>query len=228
MKRIVGILVLVTVPFLPLSGQERTVEETYLQETQENMIIREQSRADSREMKMIALSYIEDAIDRGNTGTAVREALEYLGLEGVLNRARENGRLVNNYPDVRRKAAEYLGKLGQGGNAEARDSLLKMVYYDNEPMVLQEVVKSLADIGQDDDGKAISTIAWILQKFDNTNPDNLLAFLAIDAFERLSGSGGINQNVIQILMRIADGPYIRSVQEKAKTALKTIRTGSKQ
>ena len=94
--------------------------------------------------------------------------------------------------------------------------------------MLQEVVKSLDDIGQDDDGKAISTIAWILQKFDNTNPDNLLAFLAIDAFERLSGSGGINQNVIQILMRIADGPYIRSVQEKAKTALKTIRTGSKQ
>jgi len=183
------------------------------------MIIREQSRTDSREMKMIALEYIGDAIDRGNKGEDVQQALEYMGLEGTLNRGRENGRLVNNYPDVRRETAKYLGKMK---TEEAKEILLKVIYYDNEPMVLQEAVKSLADIGIDDNGKTISTIAWILQKFDNTNPDNLLALSAIEAFEKL-GAGNRDTHAIQMLIRISDGPYIRPVQERARQALVNIR-----
>jgi HEAT repeat protein len=226
MKRIVVVLALAAVPFF-LSAQEMSVEESYLQESIENMIIREQSRADSREMKMIAIRYISDALDHGNTSPEVSEALEYLGLEGVLNRSRENGRLVNNFPDVRQEAAKYLGKMG---TPEAKSALLKMVYYDNEPMVLQEAVKSLADIGNDDDGKVVSTIAWILQKFDNTNPDDLLAFMAIDAFERLgAGSGGLSDpNAIQMLIRIAEGRYTTLVKDKAKIAMGKIRLSQAQ
>jgi HEAT repeat protein len=207
---------------------EISVEESYLQESVENMIIREQSRADTREMKMIALEYIGDAIDRGNKSEEVRQALEYMGLEGVLNQGRENGRLINNYPDVRRETAKYLGKMG---TPEAKDTLLRMIYYDNEPMVLQEVVKSLADIGIDDNGRTISTIAWILQKFDNTNPDNLLALSAIEAFEKLGGSssGGLKDpNAIQMLIRISEGPYIKPVQLRAKQALVNIRKAQQQ
>jgi HEAT repeat protein len=226
MKRIV-VLALVLFPLFLLAAQEMSVEESYLQESVENMIIREQSRADSREMKMIALKYIEDAINRGNTSTEVRDALEYLGLEGVLNRGRENGRLVNNFPDVRKEAAKYLGQMG---TTEAKDALLKIIYYDNEPMVLQEAVKSLADIGNDDGGRTVSTIAWILQKFDNTNPDDLLAFMAIDAFERLGASGGglKDPNAIQMLIRIAEGRYTTLVKDKAKTALSKIRLSQAQ
>jgi len=144
-----------------------------------------------------------------------------MGLEGTLNRGRENGRLVNNYPDVRRESARYLGKMG---TEEAKETLLKIIYYDNEPMVLQEAVKSLADIGIDDNGKTVSTIAWILQKFDNTNPDNLLALSAIEAFEKLGVGGKIRDpHAIQMLIRISDGPYIRPVQERARQALVNIR-----
>ncbi|MDR1506024.1 MAG: HEAT repeat domain-containing protein [Treponema sp.] len=229
MKRIVVMLALVSIPLFLLPGQEteRSVEESYLQESVENMIIREQSRADTREMKMIALAYIGDAIDRGNTGDEVRQALEYMGLEGVLNRSRENGRLVNNFPDVRREAARYLGRMG---TVEAKDALLKIIYYDNEPMVLQEAVKSLADIGNDDGGRTVSTIAWILMKFDNTNPDNLLALSAVEAFEKLgTASGGLRDpNAVQMLIRIAEGPYIRPVQDRAKAALGRIRLSQAQ
>jgi hypothetical protein len=224
MKRIVVVLTFVVFPFFLLAAQnaEMSVEESYLQESVENMIIREQSRADSREMKMVALAYIGDAIGRGNTSNEVRQALEYLGLEGVLNRGRENGRLVNNFPDVRREAVKYLGQMG---TAEAKETLLKIVYYDNEPMVLQEAVKSLADIGNDDGGKTISTITWILQKFDNTNPDNLLALSAIDALEKLGAIGGglKDTNAIQMLIRIAEGPYIKPVQQRAKQVIMNLR-----
>jgi HEAT repeat protein len=204
-----------------------SVEESYLQESVENMIIREQSRAESREMKMIALEYIGDALTRGNHSDEIRQALEYMGLEGVLNQGRENGRLINNYPDVRRETAKYLGQMG---TPEAKDALLKMIYYDNEPMVLQEAVKSLADIGNDDNGRTISTIAWIVQKFDNTNPDNLLALSAIEAFEKLgAANGGLKDpNAIQMIIRIADGPYIRPVQDRAKQALVNIRKAQAQ
>jgi HEAT repeat protein len=224
-KRYALVALVLLIPVLQVMGQsgsEMSVEESYLQESVEMMIIREQTRAESREMKLIALEYIGDAINRGNTSDDVRQALEFLGLEGVLNRARENGRLVNNYPDVRREAAKYLGQMG---TAEAKDTLLKMIYVDNEPMVLQEAVKSLADIGNDDNGRTVSTIAWILQKFDNLNPDNLLALSAIEAFEKLgAANGGLKDpNAISMIIRIAEGPYIRPVQERAKQALVNIR-----
>ena len=103
------------------SGREMTIEESYLQESIELMIIRETSRADSRDQKLIALEYIGEAINRGNTSKDITQALEYLSLEGVLNQSRENNRLLNNYPDIRRQAAKYLGLVG---TEEAKTALL--------------------------------------------------------------------------------------------------------
>ncbi|MDR2181220.1 MAG: HEAT repeat domain-containing protein [Treponema sp.] len=219
LKRFFLALGVLLIPALYTAGQntEMSVEESFLQESVDNMIIREQSRADSREMKNLALDYIRDAISSGNTSGEVRMALEYLGLEGVLNRANENGRLVNNFPDVRWRAAEYLGELG---TPEARDTLIKMVYYDSEPAVLTSAVEALTKIGSDPDGKAVETITWILSKFDNTNPDNRLAWRAIDAYVKF---GTKDYNAIQMLIRISEGPYLRPVQEKAREALKEIR-----
>ena len=229
MKRLIFLVLIASIPVIMALGQssEMSVEESYLQESVENMIIREQSRAESREMKLIALSYIGDAIDRGNKSEEVRRALEYMGLEGTLNSTRENGRLVNNYPDVRRESVKYLGLMG---TEEAKDTLLKIIYYDNEPMVLQEAIKSLGDIGIDDNGKTSATIAWIVQKFDNTVPDNLLALSAIEAIEKLgkNSSSPIDPSAVQMLMRIAEGNYIRIVQDRAKQALINIRKNQAQ
>jgi hypothetical protein len=200
------------------AGREMTVEQSYLQESVEMMIIREQSRTDSRDQKMIALEYIGDAINRGNVGEDVRSALEYLSLEGTVNKARENGRLVNNYPDVRTKAATYLGDLG---TPEAKDALIKIVMADAEPMVLTEAIKSLAKIGINENEEAVNAIAWIVARFDVLNPDNLLALSAIEAFEKIAAkNGGIKDpNVVRVLMRIADGRYIPPVRDRAKQAL---------
>jgi HEAT repeat protein len=203
-------------------NREMSVEESYLQESVELMVIRETSRADSRDQKLVALEYIGDAIGRGNTGEEVRAALEYLSMEGVMNKARENGRLVNNFPDVRRKSAEYLGDLG---TPEAKNTLLKIVVADPEPMVLQEAVKSLAKIGLNDNEETVNAIAWIVTRFDVLNPDNLLALSAVDAFDKIAEkNGGIKDpNAIRVLIRIAEGPYIKPVQERAKQVLMDLR-----
>ncbi|MDR1177708.1 MAG: HEAT repeat domain-containing protein [Spirochaetaceae bacterium] len=204
------------------SQREMSVEESYLQQSVELMVIREQSHADSREMKLLALQYIGEAIDRGNTSREIRDALEYMGLEGVLNQARENNRLVNDFPDIRREAARYLGEMG---TPEARDSLLRMLVVDREPMVLQETVKSLGKIGLNDNDETVATIAFIVRKFDVTFPDNLLALSAIDAFETLAerNNGIRSPDAINVLMRIAEGRYIRPVQDRARQALSDLR-----
>ena len=225
MKRLILLLLIVSIPVILVMGQssEMTVEESYLRETMENMIIREQSQTDSREMKMLALTIIGEAIERGNKSDDVRHALEYMGMEGTLNRARENGRLSNNFPDVRRESAKYLGQMG---TEEAKDALLKIIYYDNEPMVLQEAIKSLGDIGIDDNGRTLEAIAWAFKKFDNTVPDNLLALSAVDAIEKLISANGLRDpSTVQMLLRVAEGPYIKVVQDRARQALVNIRKG---
>lgn len=204
------------------TDDEMSVEESYLQESVELMVIRETSRADTRDQKLVALEYIGDAINRGNTGEEIRSALEYLSMEGVMNKARENGRLVNNFPDVRRKAAEYLGDLG---TPEAKNTLLRIVVADPEPMVLQEAIKSLAKIGLNDNEETVNAIAWIVRRFDVLNPDNLLALSAVEAFEKIAEkNGGIKDpNAIQTLIRIAEGPYIKPVQQRAKQVIMDLR-----
>jgi len=64
--------------------KELSVEESYLQESVEMMVIREQARAESRDMKLVALEYIGDAIKGGRANPEIQKTLEYLALEGIV------------------------------------------------------------------------------------------------------------------------------------------------
>lgn len=202
---------------------ELSVEESYLQQTVENMIIRDQSRASSREEKMIALDYIEDAIGRGNNSEEVWGALEYLTLEGILNKTRENGRLTNNFPDVRMRAVIFLGELG---TEEAKNTLIKLLIAESEPMVITEAFRSLAKIGINNNGDASNAIAWVLNHFEATMADDRMAFTALEAFEELAEKSdkAANLTVITTLSRIASaGHYNRNIRDRAREALEKIR-----
>ena len=203
--------------------REMTVEESYLQESIEIMIIRETARAHSREQKLIALEYVRDAIERGNRNDEIRQTLEFLSREGRRNVARENGRLVNNFPDVRRQAAKYLGQMG---TEEARRSLLEILSFENEPMVLQEAIKSLGDIGTNENNETVAYIAHVMTRYDNLNPDNIMAVAAIDAFEKIArNNNGLNSpEAIHVLVRISEGQYVTPVKERARQLMAELRT----
>jgi plasmid stability protein len=204
------------------SDEEKSIEESYLQDSIELTIIREQSRSDSWDGQMVALEYISEAIDSGNANDEIRAALEYMGLEGIANIMRENGRIVNNFPDVRARAAGYLGELG---TTEAKDALIKMLLADNEPWVLSEAVKSLAKIGINDDEETVRTIAWIIRRYDTIGPNDILAKSALEAFDTFAqNNNGIKDySTVQAIMRIRDGRYIRPVKDKAREVLGNIR-----
>ena len=204
------------------ASEERSVEESYLQEAIELMIIKEISQSESLDQKMLALQYIGEAIERGNTNDEIRQTLEYLAMEGVMSQARENGRLVNNFPLARREAAKYLGQLG---TPEARAALINMCNYEPEPMVLQEAIKSLGDTAKEDSDRALQAIVWIVGRFDVLNPDNLMALSAVDAIAKIAerNNGIRNPGAVALLIRIADGPYIRPVQNRARQVLSDLR-----
>lgn len=208
------------------ASDEKSVEESYLQEAIELMIIKETSQSGSLDQKLLALQYIGEAIERGNTSDDIRQALEYLSMEGVMNQARENGRLVNNFPLARREAAKYLGQLG---SKEAQTALINICRYEPEPMVLQEAIKSLGDCA-DENSNALEAIVWIVGRFNVLNPDNLMALAAVDAIAKIANrNGGIKDpGAAALLIRIADGPYIRPVQNKARQVLNDLRKSNAQ
>ena len=209
------------------SQKEMTVEESYLKESIEMMIIKETARAESREQKLIALEYIADAIGRGSTNDDIRQTLEFLTREGRMTVARENGRVTNNFPDVRRQAAKYLGQLG---TEEAKGALLNICQFENEPMVLQEAIKSLGDIGLNDNNETITSIAWAISKFDNRKPDNLMALATIDTFEKLLKKNDYvnSQEAIQTLVRISENAvYVTPVRERARQLLADLRSSGR-
>jgi hypothetical protein len=204
-------------------GREMSVEESYLQESNEIKIIREQTRGDTEEQKLLALEFIRDAIDRGNDREEVRASLEYLATEGTVVMARENGRLVNNFPLVRRQAVEYLGELR---TPEARDALIRIIRADNESMVLAEAFKSLAKIGINEGDGTVNEITTVVRHYHAlaaNKPDEYLIYSALEAYEQLAADGGINdQYTLGIIADIMVGPYQKKVRDRARDLLSNL------
>jgi len=201
---------------------EMTVEQSYLQESVELTIIREQSRLNSREAKLSALEYIAAAINRGSKSDEIRSSLEYLALEGVVNVARENGRVVNNFPDVRKQAAAFLGKLG---TPEAKTTLLKMISADNDPQVIAEALKSLGLIGNNGDSE-VNLIARTVSRFHNLNPDNMVVLAALDIFEKTAAAnnGLRDRFAIETITLVSESRYyVSSVRNRAKLLLEDLK-----
>jgi len=219
-----AVIIVSTVSAQSSTRREMTVEESYLQEAIELMIIRETARSTTREQKLIALQYIGEALERGSTNDEIRQTLDYLSREGTSSVARENGRIVNNFPDIRRQAARYLGQIA---TEEATNSLITILRYEEEPAVIQEAIKSLGDIGINNNNETIMFIVDITRKFNNLNPDNLIALATIDAFEKIARKNGglYYPEAIRLLNSIsANTVYVTGVRERARQLLAELRT----
>jgi hypothetical protein len=205
------------------STSEMSVEESYLQDAVDLMIVRETSKQESIHQKLMALDFIGGLIEQGNTSDEIRLTLERLSLEGTNVQARERGRLKNDFPEVRRQAAKHLGAFG---TEEAKIALLRVCVSDNEPWVLQEAVRSLGQIGIDKDGEVVGTIVWVTNKFTNTiSPDNLLAIAAIDSIQKIAkNNNGVREDAFNLLIKISEGAYSPPVREKARQTIMDIRT----
>ena len=209
-----------------LFAQERelTVEELYLRQV-EFQILKEQAFTGDRDMKEIVLEDLEFMLEENSVGEDdddVQYILEYLGMEGTTNIVIEGRRIVNNYPDIRRKAAELLGKLG---GERAKDTLVTMVMRDDEPMVKAEAAFALGAIGLNEKNEVVRALVHALDQQDFTKPDDNFALAVLNAFDRIAQSNnGINDpEVFRILVRVAQGGYVREVRARALAVLDSLR-----
>ena len=153
------------------SRTEKTVEEDYLVSI-EDVIITELSASPEYDNKFLALQYLENALSEGRTSPDMVAALRSLAGEGVTKKARTNGRLMNNYPDIRKKACELLGQVG---TEDAKNTLVQIVSDDQESMVVAAAVHSLGDIGLNENDEVVNAIEFMQRKFAALNPSSSLA-----------------------------------------------------
>ncbi len=196
-----------------------TVEEAYLNSI-EGVIIKEMVTSEGRDTKLVALQYIQDAIEKGKISADVERALDNLATVGLSTVVYENGRQMNNYPDIRMKACELLGKVG---TKEAMKTLVRVMYAENEPSVVSSAVHSLGELGFNDGDEAVEMINWINKKFDVINPTSSLALEILTTYEKLLSKVENKKPMVEGIMRIASNySYVTPVREKALSLLKTV------
>ncbi len=205
------------------SSSETSVESEYMSSV-EDIFITEMANSDQRDNKLVALQQLEAAVDNGTATPDMIRALNQLAGEGINTQSRMKGRISNNYPDIRAKACEILGKIG---TEDAVYVLTDVVKYDNETWVLSSAIRSLGDIGINEDDKVTETIAYISNKVESMNPTSSLANEVIDAYEKLLPNTKNKKPVIDSLTRIAsDYRLVRPVREKAMELLRANTTSS--
>jgi hypothetical protein len=205
-------------------GGEKTVEDVFLQSV-ELKIIGELAFSADRDMKIDALDSLEEMMEDGKVGEGDEEVhyiLDSLSLEGTGAQFRERGRLVNNYPEIRRRSCELLGKMG---GVNAKDSLINVLLNDDEPMVKAEAAYALGELGYNDNGQVTEALSFSILNDDILTPDNNFAFASLLAFEKLIDSDSENlqgATVYRALVRISSGNYIRPVKQKAKEVIRKL------
>ncbi|MBQ4496924.1 MAG: HEAT repeat domain-containing protein [Spirochaetaceae bacterium] len=221
-KKLISVAAVVILAVTCISAQQKsevTVEEQYLS-TIEDVIIKEMTMSDVRDNKLVALQYIEDALNANRISPEIQEALNSLVGEGIMNPNRENGRLMNNYPDIRAKAADLMAKIP---TEDSKEMLVKIVLGDTEPMVITSAIRSLGIIGINNNDDVVSTIAWTEKRFSTLNPTSSLAFEVLNAYEKLLPYTKDRNAMIQSISRIAANyQYVTPVRNRALELLKEI------
>lgn len=208
------------------ANKEITIEELFLQSV-EFQILREKAFSDDYDMKMSSLDDLEKKINDGSykaNAQQVEFVLEYLALEGSGRTTREGGRLVNNFPEVRRRSANMLGRLG---TEDAKNALIRVLLIDDEPTVQAEAAYGLGVIGINDNNEVVEALAFAYNKVDPAKPDNNLGYALCLAIEKLAqkSPGGIKDPAAyQMLVKIAQGNYLRTVKTKALQVLDELKT----
>ena len=201
------------------SEKETSVESEYLNDV-DGDIIMTLAESDEYDNKLVALQYLQSALDDGNTSDAVIQALDRLAGEGLTTQNRTNGRLSNNFPEIRREACKLMAKVP---TEHSKNTLISIAVADNEPMVIAAAVKSLGEIGINQNDETVEAIAFANRRNQVLNPTSSLALEVLNAFEMLGDSTENKKTMIDAVARIStDYHYVTPVRQKAYKLLKSL------
>ena len=201
------------------SEKETSVESEYLNDV-DGDIIMTLAESDEYDNKLVALQYLQSALEDGNTSDAVIQALDRLAGEGLTTQSRTNGRLSNNFPEIRREACKLMAKVP---TEHSKNMLIDIATADNEPMVIAAACKALGEIGINNNDETVEAIAFANRRNRVLNPTSSLALEVLNAFEVLADSTEDKKNIIREVTAIsADYHYVTPVRQKALNLLKKL------
>ncbi len=204
---------------------ETSVENEYLNDV-DGDIIMSLANSDELDNKLVALQYLQNAIEDGNTSDTVIQALDQLAGEGLTSQSRTNGRVINNFPEIRRQACLLLAKVP---TEHSKNTLVSIARADNEPMVMAAAVQSLGVIGINDNDEVVDAIAFANRKNQVLNPTSSLALEVLNAFEALADNTENKKTMIDAIARIStDYHYVTPVRQKAYKLLKQLSNNASQ
>jgi uncharacterized protein TP_0608 len=199
--------------------EETSVESEYLTDV-DGDIIMTLAESDDYDNKLVALQYLQSALDEGNTSDSVIQALDRLAGEGITSQSRTKGRVTNNFPEIRRQACLLMAKVP---TEHTKNTLISIAVADNEPMVIAAAVKSLGQIGINNNDETVEAIAFANRRNQVLNPTSSLALEVLNAFEALANSTENRKTMIDSISRISvDYHYVTPVRQKAYKLLKSI------
>jgi hypothetical protein len=199
--------------------KESSVESEYLNDV-DGDIIMTLAESDEYDNKLVAIQYLSAALEDGNTSDAVIQALDRLAGDGLTTQNRTNGRLMNNFPEIRREACKLMAKVP---TEHSKNMLISIAVADNEPMVIAAAVKSLGEIGINENDEAVDAIAFANRRNQVLNPTSSLALEVLNAFEMLGDSTENKKTMIDAVARIStDYHYVTPVRQKAYKLLKSL------
>ncbi|ADD72714.1 hypothetical protein TPADAL_0608 [Treponema pallidum subsp. pallidum DAL-1] len=205
-------------------GGMMTVEQAYLNSA-EGVVIKEMVESRGHDSKVLALQYIQEALEGGRGSDDLQEALSRLATAGLFRVIREQGRVINDFPDIRLRACELLARLP---SARTKDALIQVMCADREPSVVRAAVKSLGEVGINEQDETTATIGWISRKFSAINPTGSLALEILNTYERLAPTVRDRRAVVESIMDIAaDGRYAAAVRARALEVVKGVVSGGK-
>ncbi|MCR5285893.1 MAG: HEAT repeat domain-containing protein [Treponema sp.] len=200
-------------------AQEKSVESEYLDDV-DGGIIMALADADDYDSKLVALQYLQSALEEGNTSDQVIKALDRLAGEGIMNPSMTKKRVMNNFPEIRRQACLLMAQVP---TEHTKNTLISIAIADNEPMVIAAAVKSLGDIGINTNDEAVGAIAFANRRNQVLNPTSSLAWEVLNAFEILAPNTDNKKEMIDTITLISrDYHYVTPVRQKALKLLKQL------
>lgn len=147
------------------------------------------------------------------------ELVDFLMGEGSIRKQFQDGRQINDYPEIRRKSVKVMAKIGGAG---ARLSLLNALNTEPHSSVKAEICLALADPNMSDDSGDILRALSYMYRTTNRPDQNLVAAL-IDAVKNIAKGNPMNYSeAIYLLSEIQHGNYNRDIRTRALEAIETL------
>jgi HEAT repeat protein len=212
--------------------KEESIEELYLS----NPALRiayEASRSEDRESKLLAVSELNEIIDKGASAKDEKEVatiLRNLTAQGTTVLVHENGRLINYFTDVRREACRVLANVkSEEAKKQAVKALMEVLLNDDDPIVKGTAAYSLGTLGLNENEETARAIATALEAQDYIAPNDYFAFSGTIALGKIAktNNGIFDTTTSRVLVRITQGNYNDDVKAKAWQVIQLLRTYSK-